>query len=189
MIVLQPNVAAHDAGLAPWLAVIGYGVAALLAWRVGSRCDGRERNFWWIAAGVLLALGINKQLDLQTELTATLRHIARSAGWYASRRQFQLLFLIGLAIGTVIGSSWLARLVQGLRTPVLITLTGLLALGGFVLMRAASFHHLDVLLGTRLPLGKAHLLIELAALAIVLTGAVLAWRGSPSPVRRPGYHA
>ncbi len=189
MIVPQSFIVAHDTGVAPWLAVVGYGIAALLAWRVGTRCEGRERSFWWIAAFILLALGVNKQLDLQSELTATLRHVARSAGWYAGRRQFQLLFLAGLAIGTIIGSRWLARLVQGLRTPVMITLAGLLALAAFVLLRAASFHHLDMLLGTRLPFGKAHLLIELAALAVVLTGVVLAWRSAPAPGRRPGYHA
>ncbi|KPF66328.1 hypothetical protein IP88_12925 [alpha proteobacterium AAP81b] len=184
-----PHFAVHDAGVVPWLAVTGYFVAMAIAWQIRGVTSDRERQFWTAAALVLLSLGVNKQLDLQTEFTAVLRSLARDGGWYAGRRQLQILFLIGLAIGTVVGGTRLARLVDGLRSPVLLALAGLLARGAFVVVRAASFHHLDVTLGFRVAGLKIHQLIELAALAIVLTGTIWAWRTPPAPPRRPGFHA
>lgn len=180
---------AHDQGVLPWVDVTGYLAAALVAWRVRARVSGNERRFWLVAAGLLLALGVNKQLDLQTDVTALLRTVARHDGWYAMRRPLQLLFLLGLASGALVAGAWLMRLVRGLRAPVLLELAGLIGLALFVLIRAASFHHLDVLFGMRIGAWKLHSLIELAALAVALAAAIWAWRSPPPANRRPGYHA
>ncbi len=170
--------ASQDAGTLPWLAVAGYAVAALLCLRrVGATVSPRERIFWVLAGLAMLTLGLNKQLDLQTALTAWGRQLARDGGWYAERRAFQRGFLVmgaATALAAAVGLAWLVR---GLRAPVFVAGAGLCLLGLFVLVRAASFHHIDVAM--RLPvLGlKLHTVLELAGIAIVIAGA--AW-----PVRR-----
>ena len=85
--------ASHDAGTLPWVAVAGYLLGALLCgWQASRGKAGAERLFWILAAIAMLALGLNKQLDLQTQLTALGRQWARDGGWYKQRREFQAVF-------------------------------------------------------------------------------------------------
>jgi hypothetical protein len=185
-----PFFAPHDTGTAAWVIVAAYVVALLLAVRA-ARGGGtaRERKFWWIAALVLLALGFNKQLDLQTDLTAIGRGMARQEGWYGDRRMVQLLMMaIGGCIARAVGA-WLLRLTKCAHASVRLGLAGLLALGVFVTLRAASFHHVDVALGTRVGGTKLHILLELGGIVVVAAGAL--WAKAPrrpGPYRRPGYH-
>ena len=147
--------------------------------------EGRARLFWTLACLAVLALGLNKQLDLQTQLTAIGRSIARGGGWYAERRGVQRLFILGLGTLLAVLALWLGWLTRGLGGPVRLALGGLLLLGGFVLLRAASFHHLDRLLRTDLLGTRAWVVIELAGIALVLAGstwgAIRARRGSRTP--------
>jgi hypothetical protein len=179
----------HDAGALPWLATAGYFAAGgLCAWRWRT-AQGRERRFWLLAALALLALGLNKELDLQTELTAFGRQLARNGGWYANRRAFQALFVLAGGAAGLALLAGLAWLVRGLRAGVQVTLAGLGVLALFVMVRAASFHHLDVLMGRRVLGLKLHIVLELAGIAMVIIGALLPRRSvTPAPHRRPGYH-
>ena len=76
----------HDQGLLAWFVVAGYLTAAFLAFRAASATAGRERGFWVATAIVMVLLGINKQLDLQSDLTDLARTAAHSEGWYVWRR-------------------------------------------------------------------------------------------------------
>ena len=176
-----------DAERAAWIITAAYALTLpllALAWR-GS-APGRERIFWSLALLGVLALALNKQLDLQTQLTAFGRQMARDGGWYAARREAQRLFIIGLAAGMAVvalGLGWMARRLGG---PVWVTLAGLLMLGGFVLLRAASFHHVDRLLRTGLLGTRAWVVIELAGIAVVLAGSGwAAWRARRAPTPSP----
>jgi hypothetical protein len=166
--------ASHDAGTIPWLALAGYLVAAgLCLWRWRGVPPGRERWFWLLAGLAMLALGLNKELDLQTQLTALGRQMARDGGWYAERRAVQRAFIMaggGLTLLLLAGLAWMVR---GLGTAVLVTLAGLGLLGLFVVLRAASFHHVDTML--RVPLFglRRHAVLELAGIAVVILGALL----------------
>lgn len=164
--------ASHDAGTLPWLAVTGYVMAAGLCWlQRGPTSESRERLFWLLSALFLLGLGINKQLDLQTALTALGRQLARDGGWYGERRTFQTAVIFAgllLAPGVAIALAWLTR---GMRARVLVTLAGLGLLGAFVILRAASFHHLDVAMRTPVFGLKLHTVLELAGIAVVTIGA------------------
>ena len=169
---ILPQWASQDAGTLPWLTVAGYLIGAVLC--VRQRAHGetaRERLFWMLAGLAMLLLGINKQLDLQTALTAWGRKMAREGGWYHQRREFQAAFLtaaVAVAAATALGLAWLVR---GMRPRVMVVLAGLCLLGLFVLVRAASFHHVDVAL--RVPVFglKLHTVLELTGIAIVLAGA------------------
>ena len=143
-----------DASPMGWLITLGYFVACgLCAW-----AGVREREafrvsreplvwqFWFIVAGVLFLLGVNKQLDFQSLLTQVGRDAAKSGGWYESRRAIQALFvLVVLAAGVGVGvlAYRRMRLVwRRYRLP----LIGVVMVGTYVVVRMASFHHVDVLL-------------------------------------------
>jgi hypothetical protein len=145
-----------------------------LAWR-GS--DGpRERWFWALAALAILALGLNKPLDLQTSLTAWGRQLARDGDWFHMRRQVQAAFIAGLAVVMAVAAAGLGFLVRRLGPPAWLALSGLWGLSGFVLLRAISFHHVDAWF--RLPVfgTRAWVALELAGIALVALGAGLAVR-------------
>ncbi|PZN92614.1 MAG: hypothetical protein DCF31_15555 [Alphaproteobacteria bacterium] len=185
MTASPPIWASQDAGTLPWLAVAGYLVgAALCLWRRGGADAGRERLFWLVAALLLLGLGLNKQLDLQTMLTDWGRRAAREGGWYAQRRALQLAFVAAAAVAVLLVGAGLAGLVRGLRLRVRVVLAGLALLGAFVLVRVASFHHIDVAMRTPVLGLKLYTVLELAGIAIVIAGA--AWPRAARAAQRHG---
>jgi hypothetical protein len=100
-----------------------------------------------VAIAILFcALGINKQLDLQTALTELGRVVASRQGWYDARQIVQVRFIIGVAMTcttiTVVLLFW-AR-----KSP---ASTWLALIGtAIVLIRAATFHHIDRFIGERI---------------------------------------
>lgn len=186
---MTPVLGLHDNGIAAWVAVAGYLAAALLAGLAAARSEGRERAFWLFAALCLLLLGLNKQLDLQTLLTGWGRDLAREQGWYRERRPFQKAVILICGTSVMLAGAWIAWACRGLRAAVWVTLTGLALLALFVLVRAASFHHLDVALRTLVWGEKLHVVLELAGIAVAGLGAVLALRPvAERAYRRAGYH-
>jgi hypothetical protein len=177
-----------------WFTAVAYLAASLacgLVWAGDRRAkrDGRPGSpvFWITLALLLLFLGINKQLDLQTLLGEIGRRRAKAEGWYGNRRFYQSVFIATIAaLGLfAIGAfSWLARY-QWKRN--LIGLLGAVFLFVFVLIRASSIHNVDVALQWRLAGAKWNWIIELGGIAVVLLGAALGWasRGRLGPSREP----
>jgi hypothetical protein len=137
-----------------WLTVAVYLAAAVTSARVamtnaaddaGAR---RERVFWWISATVMLALAVNKQLDLQSLVTVIGRCHAQLAGWYDIRRSVQRLFILAVAAGGVAALGLFILLLRGILGRVWPALLGLGFVCAFVLIRAASFHHVDLLISS-----------------------------------------
>lgn len=159
-----------------WVTVLVYLAAALASARVALRLgqdQARERRFWWIAAAMLLFLAVNKQLDLQSLLTMVARCHASLAGWYGERREAQKLFIWAVAGGGLVVLGLLALLLRGILGRVWPALVGLGFVCGFVVIRAASFHHMDGLIGTRAFGLKVNWLLELPGPLLVLATA---WR-------------
>ena len=156
--------------------------AAVVAWRgafpPGSR--GRERVFWTLAALLLLFLAVNKQLDLQSFMTAAGRCMAQAQGWYENRRLVQLAFILGLAGTGVLVLLGLRRLLRGTLARTGLALLGLVLVTVFVLIRAAGFHHMDLLIGTRIAGMRLNWLLELPGPLLVLAAALRA-RLTPAP--------
>lgn len=168
-----------DNNVVGWVTVLVYVWAGLASARVALGLSGsdaiqrRERRFWWIAAAIMLGLAVNKQLDLQTLMTQIARCHAQLAGWYDIRRTIQREFILGVAVagaGLVALMAWLLRGLLGRVWPALLGL-GFVCL--FVLVRAASFHHVDSLLGTWIFGVKMNWLLELPGPILV---AVVAMR-------------
>lgn len=165
-----------------WLAVAAYLLAALLASRVLGRAERlglapRERVFWALVLLAMLALGVNKELDLQTALTAFGRCAAKLGGWYDSRRPAQLAFILAMAVGGAATLAALARLLRGTLARNGVALLGLTLLGVFVMIRAGSFHHVDALIGRSLGGWRIHEMLELGGIALVAFGALRAGTG------------
>ena len=164
-----------------WLTVVLYFVTAWSCLRSARRLSGpmaglgearRERAFWSVLALLFLALGINKQLDLQSLLTEVGRMLARDEGWYESRGQVQLVFILA------VGALGVAAAAAGIYAVRRATLGARIAAGGaalvmaFVVIRAASFHHVDRFIDSRWVGLRANWVVELGGIAIVLGGAI-----------------
>lgn len=139
----------------------------------------RRAALWLVLAAIFLALGINKQLDLQTLVTEIGRSLAYSGGWYEERRFVQAIFVGAVAIVGVIGLLVFAWLTRGQLRDFRVVLGGLAFLLSFVVIRAASFHSVDQLIRFA-PLGiRMNWLLELGGIALVGYGVVRRLRDAP----------
>lgn len=166
-----------------WATVAAYAVAALLA---GARARAARRasddagivRFWSSSALGLLALGSNKQLDLQTDVMAATKAAAMGLGLYPEHRGALMVGVLGLALGALLVLLALAHgawrsLGAGRRLPIL----AWVGLALYALLRAASFHHLDEL-GLSFVRWAGAPLLELGGIALL---AVSALRRPPTP--------
>jgi len=167
-----------DPTFAGWLTVALYLLAAFVCFRVGQNrswlLPHREILLFRLLALTLLALGVNKQLDLQTALTELGRLLAQEQGWYAERQRAQKLFIV--AVGLTAAGIAAASLLVLRRAPLatLVTLLGALGLVAFVVIRASSFHHVDLLIRSSWFGVRANWAVEMGSLLLVIAGA--RWR-------------
>lgn len=155
---------------------------------------GAERWFWPALTALLVALGINKQLDLQTALTELGRLLAHEQGWYESRAQVQRWFVLLVAAGGLGALGLLGYALRRTPRATQLTLLGTLGLLGFVLVRAASIHRVDAFIGSTAGGLRWNWLLELGSLFVValgvrlrlkaLTGRPRAERAAPRPAPR-----
>lgn len=168
-----------DPSLFGWLTVVAYALAAVLCFiaaRRGLAADdsapGRRRYRVWLGVAVLmLILCVNKQLDLQSLFTDIGRTLARQEGWYGQRRIVQRWFVLMVAaagVGAFALLAWKSRSVLRERT---LLLVGLSALIVFIVIRAASFHHVDVLINSRLLGVRFNVILELGAVVLIAISA------------------
>ena len=130
-------------------------------------------RFWLVLATALVALGINKQLDLQSALTELGRAIAHSGGWYERRNEFQTYFVVAIAALSVVALITLAWLLWPLSASRALALVGLTFLFGFVIIRASSFQHVDLFI-KHISIGlKWNWIMELSGISLVGIGAIL----------------
>lgn len=127
-------------------------------------------------------LGVNKQLDLQTWLTQVGRDLAFAQGWYAERQVVQVAFIAALALGAVVATAALLRVVRGMGPEINCAAAGLVFIAAFVLIRAASFHHIDRMLGIQFGGVRVNVMLELGGISCVAISAALKrFRLRPEP--------
>jgi hypothetical protein len=178
-----------DPSLMGWITVAAYFFAAFLCKRAGSfariRGDGEARQFWGMLAILLLALGINKQLDLQTLFTLAGKRVAQAQGWYENRRIVQACFILLVSGAAAFGLRWAWRRIRHRAAHLWFPLAGFALLLSFIVIRAASFHHVDQLLRFRMAGLKLNWILELGGIALVALGARRHLPGSPTRPSRP----
>lgn len=162
--------------VALYLAAAGVCVSNVRRSQQGGHRDGSR--FWAIMALSMLALGINKQLDLQSLFTAVVRDNALHYGWFGKRRELQLAFII------VIGAAGLALIaacvyyLHPLQRSMQIAAVGACFIYTYVIVRAASFHHVDRFVDAAILGGRWSSMLEIGGIAIVLIGAMGGKRAS-----------
>ena len=163
----------HDPTAFAWLVVVAYfagAFAALVAAR--SAGNSRETRFWLLMAGLLTLLGLNKQLDLQTFVTTFGRSLAQSGGWYEYRREVQAAFVAFLALAALGFSVALASTLTGTRRTIQLAAAGIVLLFAFIMLRAASFHHVDEWVTTDAAGLRSGWWLELAGISVIGCSAV-----------------
>lgn len=171
-----------DPTIIGWTITIAYFIAAFLCWRAGklereSPLEIRNSHsyfLWFGLAIILLILGLNKQLDLQTLFTSVGREIAMNQGWYGKRREVQSALtgffgLFGLlSIGVFIW--WLRNRFWEFWLIIL----GLVLLFSFIFIRAASFNHVNYFLNKWSVIGPFRMkyVVELGSIVLLGSGAI-----------------
>ena len=144
-----------------------------------------ETLFWGLFTCFLLLLGINKQLDLQTWFTLFGRHLAEEEGWYPQRRKYQAVFIALIALSGITTLIFLWQLARRTMHSYRLALCGGVFLGSFILIRAASFHYVDRMLGLQFNHLTLNCLLELGGILCVGCAALKSWpwrrRVSPPP--------
>lgn len=167
-----------DPSIGGWVTVMLYAWVAWACQRVLRRerqrrivLTANERPVWRLLMVAMLLLGINKQLDLQSALTELARIMAVEQGWYEHRRQYQEAFIAAMPILGLTALAALAMLVWHAPTPTAWACAGAAGLVVFVAIRAASFHHVDDMLGWRLAGLPLNWLLEMGSLVVIGWGA------------------
>jgi hypothetical protein len=175
-----------DPSVLGWVTFVAYLTAALACFRAfrTSRFGAAQlarivpaeaRNqrmlaFMWLGlCGLMLALGCNKQLDLQTWLIETGRDLARAQGWYGVRRLVQKsLMLGGLLTAGAAGLAVVFALRRVLRR-IAMAMLGVCSIAAYVVLRAAMFNHLSG--ANPDPTVNPTWLLELGGIALVAIAA------------------
>jgi hypothetical protein len=171
-----------------WATVLTYALTAAACLWAARTSPQRTlvARMWWFVAAALTGLGINKQLDLQSWLTQFARELAHTQGWYDVHRAVQAAFIAILGLGILYAVMFSLWLLRDEARPEKGAIAGLLVLGGFILMRAASFHHVDVLLGAQLGGFRFNWIFENLGIAIVCFHAVARGRANSAEAAAAG---
>ena len=174
-----------------WLTVAAYAIAAftaLLAARRAGRAPGTtrgSRGMWLLVAAFMALLCLNKQLDLQSLLTDIGRHISWQQGWYKERREFQKWFVLGvLGISFIVTLLCIVRYRDFWKRHFLLA-AGLASLSTFVVVRAVSFHHVDLLLKSRVAGVKMNWFLELGGIGLIWLAALMEYRNPKHATKIP----
>jgi len=169
-----------DPTLAGWLTAVLYLVVSLSCWKSGREAelgDGRHSNehFAWRCISILfLALGVNKQLNVITALTTFGRAVAHLQGWYERRQPLQVVVIGVLAVSCVLVVVMLLIWMRRAPIPTWLALIGTMLTVTFVLIRAVSYHDLDLFLFERIMGLRWNSVIEIGGISLVLLASQ--WR-------------
>jgi hypothetical protein len=162
-----------------WTTFVLYLLASVCSLRCGFT-DGKLENrsevgqVWRVQAGVLLLLGLNKQLDLQTPLIQFGKRLALSWGWYEYRSVIEIAFFAGLAvlIGLVVMRHAQAARSFARKHP--LAASGDVLVGAYILIRTIYMDHLDGIMGFSLENVPGLWSGEILGLILVTSGAIQA---------------
>jgi hypothetical protein len=96
-------------------------------------------------------------------------------GLYQERRHYQALFILGILFTGISLIAWLIYAYYQVIKSHLLALIGLGFLIIFVLIRAASFHHMDQLIGTSILGMKLNWVFELTGIVLIFINGVTLW--------------
>ena len=180
----QPKIG--DPNVMGWVTVGAYFAVFALSALVVRKTDPSRRPmrfFWLLLVWMMLFLGVNKQLDLQSFLTATARCVAKLQGWYEDRRAFQYKVVLAMGLAALmVGMFFLWKLRRDWKRNWL-ALLGMTFVFGFVLVRAVGWHNFDAVINTRIANIRLNWVLELSGLVLISANAL--WLLAFSHIDRP----
>ncbi len=173
-----------DPSIMGWATVFSYVLAALLSSFVLLRGAANRRTFWYFITFALVLLAFNKQLDLQSAMTAIGRCIAKLQGWYEHRRAVQVTFILALLSVSILMTLILAsNLRYGLKR-IWLAFFGFAFLVTFVFVRAAGFHGFDQVIGFELGVLRMNWVLELTGILMISLNAIMLLSQGPASTLR-----
>jgi hypothetical protein len=165
-----------------WTMLALYLVVALLAFRtaaVSGSANSTAMGRVWVCLGIILtALGLNKQLDLQTSLIELGRHIALREHLFAYRLELYFVFFLGFIL-TIIAlfAAFILRFSTDVgkfarQFPLATSGCGLIC--AYIIIRAAFIDNLNRILGFDLSQIPFLWLLEAGGLLLIMVQALLA---------------
>ena len=167
-----------------WFTVVAYGVAAIWLWVTARGNEDGERLLWRLCALFLAFLCINKQLDLQSFLTAAGRCQAQQAGWYDDRRTYQEMFIYGILATAGLAIVLMLLVLREKIGRNLLLLLGMVTLSAFIVIRAAGAHKFDALISQDVGPFKINHLLELGGIAILMLACLFRRRSQKAERHR-----
>jgi hypothetical protein len=143
-------------------------VAAFFATYLNQMEERRDGRFWLMITVLMLFLGVNKQLDLQSLFAEVGRQISLAQGWYPNRRIVQFSFITVFTTALIGVFLWFAKRHRDLFSRYRIASFGLAFLIGFIVIRASAFHHVDEIIQYDLHGIKMNWILELTGILLVL---------------------
>lgn len=170
-----------DPSFMGWFTVGAYFFTFYLSCVVFTNAEGlfskqtvrKQKAFWLIIAATMFFLGINKQLDLQSYLTAIGRYYAQRDGWYQYRQIFQSSFIKFILLFSMLVLTFLIWYLRDTLRDNILAICGLCLLAAFVAIRASSFHHMDFYINTRILNLRINWIIELSGIFMISLAAGL----------------
>lgn len=157
-----------------WLVFLLYFASATLCYFASLKKARPDTIVWLCATLLMIALGINKQLDFQTLLTEIGRVVLSAFGLLEHRLLVQYSFVF-LMLLTLTGFAFAAKRAIGRHFERFALLfVGLTSILIFFLLRAASFHHVDRLLGIPVLGITSNFMLETSGIVIVAVSAIRA---------------
>lgn len=157
-----------------WITVLFYLIAVVQCGfkAISSKNHDQNYRFWLYLAVFLFLLCINKQLDLQSWLTQSVRDSALAHGWYEYRRSLQAAFIAILGLGMMFTLVGLRIFLANSWRQHKLTWVGIVLLCTFILMRAASFHHLDLFINHHVLGFRVNVILEIGAILLIILGSL-----------------
>ncbi len=133
----------NDSTVLGWTICIAYLITSWCCFRKGRKLNDSQVSmmFWYGLSLLMLFLGINKQLDLQTMLASLARQAAITDGWYAYRKHIQHVFIIVLALLLTFLLVFFRLLLAEAWYRFKLAWLGIFVLFSFIVLRAAAFNH------------------------------------------------
>jgi hypothetical protein len=164
-----------------WLTVAAYMISMVIAFKVfltsqqlfSADVVKTQQIFWLFVTLILLILGINKQLDLQSLFTSIGKYYAHRDGWYQHRRSIQLTVIVGLIVSMLMVMTLFIYYLRNIFRRNWLAIVGLIFLVIFVAIRATSFHHIDILINTYILGFKINWVLELSGIIVIALAAFL----------------
>lgn len=168
-----------DPFLLAWIITAGYFLAAILSFSVSQRitkyysAPGKAWAFWLGLTVMMVFLGLNKQLDLQTFLHSSLKCLSIVEGWYNQRRIFQLDFVIAIAAVFAVLVVFIISFFREILRKDTLAVTGIIFLLVFILIHASYFNYFEMPAITEFYEAGLNWLLEITGIALICLQSLL----------------